>query len=90
MFCKLCSKEYQSERELCDKCFITSNSNRGKWIPFNGESWSSYEDFKKWQHDYDRRSVLCEKCGKVMGRTTIYKHMYNVHKVHDGYTVVFA
>ncbi|KAG5877692.1 hypothetical protein JTB14_018165 [Gonioctena quinquepunctata] len=82
LFCKLSSKEYQSERELCDKCFITCNLNKGTWIPFNEESWNSYEEFKKWQYDNNRRPALCEKCGKVMGRTTIYKHMYDVHEVH--------
>ncbi|KAG5863721.1 hypothetical protein JTB14_022714 [Gonioctena quinquepunctata] len=63
--------------ELDEKYLYTRkrNFNKGKWIPFNGESWSSYEDFKKWQNDYDRRPVMSEKCCKVMGRTTIYKHI---------------
>lgn len=88
--CEFCLQpKLDKTREYCDKCHIELGKNSGNWIPFNSTSWDNYDDFKKWQWAYDRRKVLCEKCGKLMLRTTIYRHMENIHRI-VGYTVVFA
>lgn len=88
--CAFCGKtKPETGREECDKCFIQLGKNSGNWIPFNSNSWDDFDDFKKWQWEYDRRKVLCEKCGKLMLRTTIYRHMETIHHV-IGYSVVFA
>ena len=35
----------------CDKCYIKYGNNK-VWIPFNKDSWDSYDDFKIWQYNY--------------------------------------
>jgi len=74
--CTKCNRsvDYLKDGEICDKCYIQSGRNRGNWIPFNKDSWDTYEDFRKWQYEYDRKKVKCDDCGKEMIRTSIYRH----------------
>jgi hypothetical protein len=73
--CEICGIKL-TQRQLrlkCDKYYIKYGFNK-IWIPFNNVSWDNYDDFKSWQYYYDRKKVSCEKCGKVMIRTSIYRH----------------
>ena len=69
--CKLNTSPSGLRDGKCDKCYIKFGYNKGKWIPFNKDSWDDYESFKKWQYAYDRKKVKCEICGKEMLRTSI-------------------
>ena len=40
----------------CDKCYIKYGNNKVR-IPFNKDSWDSYDDFKNWQFYYDQCSA---------------------------------
>ncbi len=66
-------KKKKNINDKCDKYYIKYGKNKA-WIPFNENSWNSYDDFKNWQYNYDRKKVKCEICGKEMIRTSIYRH----------------
>ena len=54
--CKICELKSPTRNGKCDKCykrslenqrFLIKYGNNKAWIPFNKNSWDSYDDFKK-------------------------------------------
>ena len=73
--CKICELKSPTRNDKCDIKYGNNKQsmvNSKDWIPFNKNSWDSYDDFKHWQYNYDRKKVKCEICGKAMIRTSIY------------------
>ncbi len=48
--CKICELKSSTRNGKCDKCYIKYANNK-VWIPFNENSWNSYDDFKNWHYN---------------------------------------
>ena len=65
--CEICGVNHLNKlrKGKCYKCHIKYGNNSKVWLPYNKDSWDSYDDFKNWQFYYDQ----CSAEGGPRGQT---------------------